>query len=276
MKRALAVLCVVAALGVALAADDGWMEPTYTDAAVEQTTVETASFLEDGTRAGVGAKGRIRGISHTVGGHHGMVTYISPARKLQTSGIVLTPPPVVSVVTATPQVFVQPVVYPHAHYHGVRRQHLPYLTVDDYGHNGDDHFDHALAHDHHHHHHHRHQRVHPVYAHHHNHHHFGGHAHGHHVLGHTAGHSHHFGGNPVAVPASLFTEPYHQPHYNHKSPISQGPILVPHGPAGAIALEDPAYTGYNPGPVYQLNSVPTGYYSDGTPYRASINQRYNA
>jgi len=288
-------LCVALAATALAANADGWVEPSYTDA----EAVEGASFLEDGTRLGAGAKGKVRGISHTVSGRHGMVTYISPARHIQTSGIVLTPPPTVSVESvAVPQpVYLQPVVVPHAEYHYAvghehahghghahGHHHLPHLTDDDYsvhetyGHANGSPEHHAHGHGHAHAHVIPHDSRHHSWGHH--------HSHGHYVPSHSHGRVHigsgvHAGDvhvhpyAPLAVPASLVNTPYHQPHYDHRSSVSQGPILVPHGPEGAIALEEADYAGYNPGPAYQYNSVPTSYYSDGTPHRASINQRFN-
>jgi hypothetical protein len=57
---------------------------------------------------------------------------------------------------------------------------------------------------------------------------------------------------PVAVPESLLRNPYHFGHSGQhaSNSLSHGPILVPHGPRGKIALEESEYTGYNPGPLY--------------------------
>jgi len=303
--KLLVLTCCVALAATALAMTaDGWVEPTYADANAE--AVEGSSFLEDGTRVGAGAKGKVRGISHTVSGRHGMVTYISPARHIQTSGIVLTPPPSISVQTvAAPQpVYLQPVVVPHAEYHYAvgghdhhdqhhhNHHHLPHLTDDDYsveemyGHSNGEHVLHRTGIETHlpGHHHHAHAHLIPHDSRHHSwgHH----HSHGHYVPSHSHGRVHigsgvHAGDvhvhpyAPVAVPASLLNTPYHQPHYGHDSPVSQGPIFVPHTPEGAIALESADYAGYNPGPAIQYHSAPTSYYSDGTPHRATINQRFN-
>lgn len=271
---AVCVLALAAAALVVANEHASWVEPAYADADAAEEQ-EAASLLESG------AKGRLRGISHTVSGHHGMVTYISPARRIQTSGIVLTPPPTVTTQFVSPPApLYQPVYQPL--YAVPAHHHLPHLTADDIR------VEHVHAH-----HHHRHNHIHPealdetdvheaVIA------HDGGrhHVHSVHVPRGVAGRVHigsgvHAGDvhvhpyAPVAVPASLYALPYHQPHYGHDSPVSQGAILVPHGPEGGLALEEPEYTGYNPGPAVQYHSIPTAYYSDGTPHPAHITQRYN-
>jgi len=83
--------------------------------------------------------------------------------------------------------------------------------------------------------------------------------------------------SPEAVPVSLLNHPSHPAHYNHNSDsVSEGMITVPHSTRdGKITLEAAEYVGYNAGPRYQLDSVPTGHFSDGTAYPATINQRFN-
>jgi len=255
MKAALLILAL-AVVG-ALAVEDDWVEPTYAE-----IDASTASFLEDGTSA------KVRGVTHTVHARKGMVTYISPARHLATSGIVLTPPPTVSVtniehpapvIVERPVYIAEPVPVPVA-------AAVDYVVHDD---------THPI--------HHHHASYHPIVR--------RGHIDRHvHVLGPrgrvrataidqlTPVNSVAEGGFPIRiggdgihtyspeyVPASILNEPYHARHS-----LSKGPILVPHGPAGAIAVEGADYAGYNPGPRYKYNSVPMAYYSDGRPHLAKI------
>jgi len=240
-----------------------WMEPQYVGEDVSEP-----ALIEEG------------GVPVSVSGRKGMVTYISPARHVQTSGIVYTPPPrlqVNTVVAPRPApepiviaqpLYVQPVYRPHSHAHVHGHHH----------------------HSHHHHHHsvesalrapfvsaagshfgHRHSRRHRHHL----------HARGDLAL-HLANGGGRVGGagivhtySPSAVPVSLLNQAPHPVHYGHKSDsVSHGIITVPHGPRGKIAMEEPDFTGYNPGPSYQYNSIPTGHYSDGTAYPATIDQRF--
>jgi len=269
------VFVALMVIGAMAMEHSNWVEPTYAE-----DTASTA-FLEDGTSTATRSKGMVRGVSHTVGPRKGMVTYISPARHIQTGGIVLNPAPIISMSTVErpqPQVIVQqipvevqvPVAVPTA------VQYVEHVET------------HPI--------HHHHSRVHPIFR--------RSHVDRHvHMLTPTgvatrvdaitpmgtispipfgtvskgargvplrvsgAGiHTY----SPEVVPASLRGEPYHA-----RNSYSKGPILVPHGPAGAIAVEGADYAGYNPGPRYKYNSIPSGFYSDGTPYAASIDQRYN-
>jgi len=243
-------LCVVV-LGAALVSastsseNEGWIEPAYADA-----VTDTTSLLEDGTAVGSGAKGRIRGIPHTVGGRRGMVTYISPARKVQTSGFVFTPPPVMTVesheeVEPLPRVWWGPRHHHHhPHMHHAHHMHRGHAHVHD-------HVDHAHAH---------------AYV--------NGH-HTHFPLAENAQHQFvHSRPSQWGVPASLFAEPAHMPHYGHVSATSQGTIVVPHTPEGGLTLEEPGFTGYNPGSVYAVDSHPIGFYSNGIPYRPRVMASY--
>jgi len=261
---ALALVAVVAAVGV-LAVEDDWVDPAYAD-----SDASGESFLEDGTSA------KLRGVSHTVSPRKGMVTYISPARHLATSGIVLPPPPTVSVthvehahafpIAAVAPFVEEPYYFPPVPVPVAVPAAVNYMVHED---------THPV--------HHHHASLHPVVR--------RGHIDRHvHVLGPRGvvataidqmtptasvaegGFPIRVGGNgfvhtysPEYVPASLATEPYHARHS-----LSKGPILVPHGPSGAIAMEGAAFAGYNPGPRYKYHSVPTAYYSDGRPHLASI------
>jgi len=313
------VVCCVASVAAVQ-----WVEPQYADAA----EVEPA-LIEEG------------GVPVTVGGRKGMVTYISPARHVQTSGIVFTPAPhmqiesnvdprlggTINPVTGqriiTQPLYVQPVYRP-LNYAGAGtgrsartramaaraeadgpvmtadgRMLTPLpteMTVDEVinapfaPRNGPGaHFGH------------RHQRRHRSHK----------HARGDLAValarrGMTNGagavgsvsarirdsiasarmdgsdrlgavsRSYHTY-SPEAVPVSLLNEPLHRSHYGHNSDsVSNGMITVPHNERdGKITLEASEYVGYNAGPKYQYNSIPTGHFSDGTAYPASINQRFN-
>jgi len=254
-------LCVALVCGIALSReapkleadlDDSvsWMEPEYAQA---DALVEAAS--------------KVRGVVHTVAPKKGMVTYISPARHLAMSGIVLNPSPHVEIVQSTPpQVVVEavtpvveafaPVILPphhhhhafhlHGHHHGHHEHHLAPEVHEELHHHGHDHHDLDWIHD---------PRV---------------RLHRHHRFVHPATHHVHVN-PPMGIPSSLLNQPPHQPHYLHKShSLSFGTPMVP---VGTLGVEEPAFTGYNPGPPIQTNSVPTGFYSDGTPYPTSM-RRY--
>jgi len=328
MSKLLVVL-VVCACATLVAATE-WMEPQYTDAA----EVEPA-LIEEG------------GVPVTVGGRKGMVTYISPARHVQSSGIVFTPAPhmqiesnvdprlggIINPVTGqrvyTQPLYVQPIYRPYRLYGDVVAAGAEFeprssrssrsrarsmaernagsgpivtpdgkvmtpipneLTVDEIinapfrspkgvgAHFG-----------------HRHQRRHRNHK----------HARGDLAValanarrGITSGSgaieasiaraadsganirsvvSNYHTYSPEAVPVSLLNHPAHLSHYDHKSDsVSNGIITVPHSERdGKITLEAAEYVGYNAGPHYQLDSVPTGHFSDGSAYPASINQRFN-
>jgi len=239
-----------------------WMEPEY----AEPSLLETS--------------GKLRGIPVTVHPRKGMVTYISPAKKVQPIGFVFQPPPSVQIVHSHPAPKPVAVIRPliaehvvddhHMHYHHGRPHHAPYHLNEVPFWSPDDHFPHG--HDHHDmdwlngnklnmHRHHRY--VHPTST---PEHFYGHRRHGHHH-GIHGGHAYHR--LPVGVPSALFTQPVHRPHYGHDGAISQGPITVPAGP---VAMESPDHTGYNPGFPIQTHSVPTAYYSDGTPHRGSMMQ----
>jgi len=218
-----------------------WSEPEYTE---EPALVETAA--------------KLRGIPITVHPKRGMVTYISPAKKVQASGFLFQPPPSVQIVHSHPPppvpVLVQPLVaHHHHHHHGVpvpvpvALNDVPYWSEYDHFPHGHDHHDldwvngrRLNLHRHHH-------RIHPN----------------------TPGPIHLRGVRPVGVPSALFAQPPHRPHYGHKSAISQGAITVPAGP---VAVESPNYTGYNRGFPIQTHSAPTAYWSDGTPHAGSMMQ----
>jgi hypothetical protein len=231
-----------------------WTEPEYNEA--EPAMLET--------------NGKLRGIPITVAPRKGMVTYISPAKKVQPAGFVFAPPPSVQIVHShAPRpipVVVQPLVSHHIDHHHHTHTHVPehnmilndvpFWSPHDHFPNGHDHhdMDHVNGQRFNLHRHHRY--VHPAStpAHYHSH----AHAHA----------QQHFR-YPVGVPASLFNQPIHRPHYGHDSAISQGPITIP---ATTVGVESPKFTGYNPGMPMQTHSAPTAYWSDGTPHPASMMQ----
>lgn len=235
----LVALCAVLLSAAAAVSAVEWVEPAFVESA---------------------ATAKLRGVSHTVSPHRGMVTYISPARHVQTQGIVLTPPPAVSVVSAqlprpVPQVLVQPVVvaggladaydalhavprfagYPYdglydGVYDGVPTQverDLEYAHGRMYGshvHHGAG----AGAH--------VHAGVPLEHV----------HAHGH-EHAHVHGHHHHL----PALDAHVDVHATHAPHHHH---ASYHPVFPAHAHAHlhvqqALALEEPEYTGYNPAPI---------------------------
>jgi len=221
-----------------------WAEPEYTS---------EPAFLE--------TSGKLRGVPITVHPRKGMVTYISPAKKLQRTGLVYQPPPSVQIIQSHPPpptpVFVQPLVSHHVDHHinhavpvPVALNDVPYWSQYDHWPHGHDHHDmdwvngrHLNLHRHH-------RHIHPA----------------------TPGPVHvvpRYGIRPVGVPSSLFAQPVHRPHYGHSASLSQGSITVPAGP---VAVESPQYTGYNAGFPIQTHSAPTAYWSDGTPHGASMMQ----
>jgi len=227
-----------------------WAEPEYSS---EPSLLETS--------------GKLRGIPVTVHPRKGMVTYISPAKRVQPMGFMFQAPPSVQVVHSHPPpptpIVVTPIVRHHTDHHHVLPVVTPAILEDVPYWSEHDHFPHG--HDHHdmdwvngrvlnmHRHHHR---IHPRTS---------GPIH----VRHMHGHEHRHVRRPFGVPAALFNQPVHRPHYGHEKAISQGTVTVPAGP---VAVEGAGYSGYNRGPAIQRHSAPTAYWSDGTPHAASMTQ----
>jgi len=252
--------------------DAEWAEAEYADG---------PAFIEADAHAaeGTDAEAEEEGISHTVHGRHGMVTYISPGRHVH-SGIAYSAPASVEVVNTHSGTFGGPIV-------DTTRTRLvqagavipPAAAVHPVVNaiQGIDHFDYAVpvskyfrphivgevehVHGHHHHHHHHghghaHGHFHGHHHHVHGHHHHHAHVHSHPVVD---GYEYHYGGDalaPVRVPASA-SWLWH----------GNGPVTAMSG-----QMEGATYASYIPTGATAFGSAPVALFSDGTPYRASMHR----